>query len=204
MKSDTILVLGACGTFGSELTRALRRTYGDNRVVAADVQPRSEKDAPYGQWEPLNKKSLGSLIDRFDISQVYIASEHQRYGGQPLQELVNLLEVAREKKIAKVFWPSSVAVFGSSAPRLRCPQHAPLNRTPSGAPGRCPVKSGCSITGTSLAWIPGVCVCPESFTMERREPPTRRPEQQAPCTRPASSPPRCSTKPFIKAPTPAL
>ncbi len=126
MKSDTILVLGACGTFGAALTSALRSAYGDNRVVAADTALYSAKDAPYQPWDPLNKKTLAMLIDRYDIHQVYLASEHHNYGGQPLQELVNLLEVAREKKIAKIFWPSSVAVFGSSAPRVRCPQHAPL------------------------------------------------------------------------------
>jgi nucleoside-diphosphate-sugar epimerase len=136
MKSDNILVIGASGQIGTELVPALRRVHGDLHVVAADVRPH-QKDrpsaGPYVQLDVLNYGALGSLIDRYDINQVYLLAATLSATGEQhpqkawdlnMQSLLNILNLAKEKKLAKVFWPSSIAVFGPDAPRTDCTQHA--------------------------------------------------------------------------------
>jgi nucleoside-diphosphate-sugar epimerase len=136
MKKDCILVIGACGQIGSELVPELRRAHGAFRVIAADRLP-STKDktqaGPYEQLDALDRQALGALIDRYDINQVYhLAAMLSATGEQNpqqawdlnMQSLLNLLGLAREKRLAKVFWPSSIAVFGPGAPKDNCPQEA--------------------------------------------------------------------------------
>lgn len=138
MKKDNILVVGACGQIGTALTAALRRQHGDFRVIAADVRPVTREmtdEGPYEQFDVLNAKTVALMMDRHDINQVYLLAAMLSATGeqQPpkawqlnTQSLLNVLEPAREKKIARVFWPSSIAVFGPDAPKDRCPQHARL------------------------------------------------------------------------------
>jgi nucleoside-diphosphate-sugar epimerase len=99
MKKDNILVIGAGGQIGAELVPALRRVHGDFHVVAADLKPATGEKNPQRAWD-LN-----------------------------MQSLLNILELAREKKLARVFWPSSIAVFGPGAPKKDCPQQAPQDPT---------------------------------------------------------------------------
>jgi len=138
MKNDNILVVGACGQIGIALTAALRRQHGDFRVVAADVRPVTREladEGPYEQFDVLHAKTVAAVMNRYDISQVYLLAAMLSVTGeqQPpkawqlnTQSLLNILEPAREKKVARVFWPSSIAVFGPDAPKDRCPQHARL------------------------------------------------------------------------------
>jgi nucleoside-diphosphate-sugar epimerase len=136
MKRDMILVIGACGQIGAELVPALRRVHGDLHVVAADLRP-PDKDkrsaGPYVQLDVLNYGALSALISRYDINQVYLLAATLSANGEQnpqrawdlnMQGLLNVLNLAREKKLAKIFWPSSIAVFGPDAPRLACPQQA--------------------------------------------------------------------------------
>ncbi|MDP4217964.1 MAG: NAD-dependent epimerase/dehydratase family protein [Bacteroidota bacterium] len=136
MKSDNILVVGAAGQIGTELVPALRRIHGDLHVVAADLRPlaREKKSAgPYVQLDVLNYGALATLITRYDINQVYLLAatlsaigekDPHRAWDLNMQSLLNILDLAREKRLAKVFWPSSIAVFGPDAPRTACPQDA--------------------------------------------------------------------------------
>src|ERR1700761_4176125 len=136
MKKDSILVIGACGQIGSELVPELRRAHGAFRVVAADRLPPDNgplKAGPYERLDVLDKNALGALIDRYDIQQVYhLAATLSATGERNPQQawdlnmrgLLNVLEVAREKKPIRVFWPSSIAVFGPGSPRIECPQDA--------------------------------------------------------------------------------
>ena len=138
MKKDNILVIGACGQIGTELTTALRRQHGDFHVVAADLKPETpaiEAEGPYEQLDALNAKALASVIDRHDINQVYLLAAMLSATGerQPqkawqlnTQSLLHTLEIAREKRLARVFWPSTIAVFGPDAPKSNCPQDARL------------------------------------------------------------------------------
>lgn len=138
MKKDTILVIGACGQIGAELIPALRRVYGDFHVIAADLRPPTEEwgsAGPYEQVDVLNRSALSSLIMRYDVTQVYLLAAMLSATGEKdphkawnlnMQSMLNILDLAREKKLYKVFWPSSIAVFGPDAPPAHCPQHAPL------------------------------------------------------------------------------
>ncbi|HVU94355.1 MAG TPA: NAD-dependent epimerase/dehydratase family protein [Puia sp.] len=138
MKKDNILVVGACGQIGTELTAALRRQYGDFHVIAADVRPATpqlEAEGPYEQFDVLNAKTVAAVINRHDITQVYLLAallsatgeqQPQKAWQLNTQGLLNILEPAREKKVARIFWPSTIAVFGPDAPKSNCPQEARL------------------------------------------------------------------------------
>jgi nucleoside-diphosphate-sugar epimerase len=138
MKKDRILVIGACGQIGTELTATLRRQHGDHRVIAADVKPATpgmKDEGPYEQLDVLDARMVASVIDRHDITQVYLLAAMLSVTGeqQPLkawelniQGLLHILEAARERRVARVFWPSTIAVFGPDAPKDHCPQDARL------------------------------------------------------------------------------
>ncbi|HXO76817.1 MAG TPA: NAD-dependent epimerase/dehydratase family protein [Puia sp.] len=136
MKRDTLLVVGARGQLGSELTPALRKMYGALRVVTADLGSAKEgslNEGPYEQLDILDKQALASVISRYDITQIYLfAAKKSSLTGEftsdswhlNMQALLNVLSLAAERGIAKVFWPSGLSVFGPDAPRLACPQSA--------------------------------------------------------------------------------
>lgn len=136
MKKDSVLVIGACGQIGSELVPELRRIHGNFRVIAADRLPPANgrlQAGPYEQLDVLDRNALGALIDRYDINQVYhlaatLSATGERNPQQAwdlnIQGLLNVLGVAKEKRLARVFWPSSIAVFGPAAPKTDCPQNA--------------------------------------------------------------------------------
>jgi nucleoside-diphosphate-sugar epimerase len=133
---DSIFVIGARGQIGSELVPALRRQYGAFRVVAADRMPAENgplKAGPYEQLDVLDRAALGALIERYDINQVYHLAATLSATGERnpqsawdlnMQGLLNVLDIAREKKHIRVFWPSSIAVFGPGVPMVDCPQDA--------------------------------------------------------------------------------
>jgi len=137
MKKESILVIGACGQIGSELLPELRRAHGAFRVVAADRLPPHNgplKAGPYEQLDFLDCRALGAIIDRYDINQVYHLAAMLSVTGEKnpqqawdlnMQSLLNVLDLAREKKLARVFWPSSIAVFGAHPPNHGCPQDTP-------------------------------------------------------------------------------
>jgi nucleoside-diphosphate-sugar epimerase len=110
--------------------------YGALRVVAADLGSPKEgslNEGPYEQLDILDKQALASVISRYDITQIYLfAANKPSHTGEftsdawhlNMQALLNVLSLAAERGIAKVFWPSSLSVFGPDAPRLGCPQSA--------------------------------------------------------------------------------
>jgi nucleoside-diphosphate-sugar epimerase len=134
MKKDNILVIGACGQIGAELVPALRQAYGDFHVLATDLRKPAaefESDGPYEQLDVLDRRAISSLITRYDITQVYLLAATLSATGekQPrkawdlnMESLLNILELAKDQRLAKIFWPSSIAVFGPGAPRKNCSQ----------------------------------------------------------------------------------
>ena len=139
--TERILVIGACGQLGSELTLALRDQYGKNNVVAADINPPTQADLADGPFEKLNildAKRLGEVVDTHKITQIYHLAALLSATGEKnplfawelnMDGLLYVLELAKEKKLHKVYWPSSIAVFGPTSPKQNCPQQTIIEPT---------------------------------------------------------------------------
>ena len=130
-----ILIIGACGQIGTELTLTLRERYGNDRVIASDIREGSDSLMHSGPFEILdatNYDALEEVIAYYDISEVYLMAAMlsataekfpMRAWNLNMNSLFNVLNLAKEKKINKVFWPSSIAVFGPTTPKDHTPQH---------------------------------------------------------------------------------
>ncbi len=128
-----ILLIGACGQIGSELTTYLRNKYGNDNVIAADIKPVPDAiaDGPFEVLNVLDKQALMQVIQKHQISVIYNLAAMLSARGEtyPLKAwdlnmngLLNTLELARELPIQRIFWPSSIAVFGPSTPAQQTPQ----------------------------------------------------------------------------------
>lgn len=138
---EKILVIGACGQIGVELTTELRRLYGGNNVIASDLRDEHELlkgTGPYVSCDVMNKEMLHVLIIRHNITQVYLLAAILSATGEKnpalawhinMQSLLNVLEIAKEEKLTKIYWPSSIAVFGPTSPREHTPQHTIIEPT---------------------------------------------------------------------------
>ena len=134
MVKEKILVIGASGQIGVELTLALRKIYGNANVVASDLReqnPLLEGTGPYVSMDVMNKEMLHVQVIRQGITQVYhlaaiLSATGEKNPGLAwnlnMQGLLNVLDIAREEKLHKVYWPSSIAVFGPTSPKNNCPQ----------------------------------------------------------------------------------
>ncbi|MEO8448094.1 MAG: NAD-dependent epimerase/dehydratase family protein [bacterium] len=131
---EKILVIGAAGQIGSELIFELRKMYGDGNVFATDIKDAPEdikKSGPFQLLDVLDEKRLIHFVIRYKITQIYLLAAVLSGNAErlPLQawdinmkSLLNILDLAREVGIKKIFWPSSIAVFGPSTPRIQTPQ----------------------------------------------------------------------------------
>ncbi|MFP4090989.1 MAG: NAD-dependent epimerase/dehydratase family protein [Cyclobacteriaceae bacterium] len=126
-----ILVIGANGQLGTELSTALQEQYGYDQVITSDIHPPKQKQAIFEPLNVLDKDRLISLIDQHEISEVYLLAAILSAKGEQnpgltwqvnMDGLLNVLELARDGKISKVFWPSSIAVFGATTPKQHTPQ----------------------------------------------------------------------------------
>lgn len=130
--SETILVIGSSGQIGTELVEELRRMYGNDNVVASDIKmPQQEQSGPFEIVDILNKEQLLSIVKKYQVTQVYLlaallsatAEKNPEFGWQlNMDSLFNVLNLAKEGIIKKVYWPSSIAVFGPTTPRVNTPQ----------------------------------------------------------------------------------
>ncbi len=134
MIREKILVIGASGQIGVELTLALRKIYGNANVVASDLReqnPLLEGTGPYVSLDVMNKEMLHVQVIRQNFTQIYLLAAILSATGEKnpnlawnlnMTGLLNVLDIAREEKISKVYWPSSIAVFGPTSPKQNCPQ----------------------------------------------------------------------------------
>lgn len=138
---EKVLVIGASGQIGVELTLALRKIYGNNNVVATDLREENELlkgTGPYVSLDVMNKEMLHVLVLRQNITQIYLLAAILSATGEKnpnlawnlnMQGLLNVLDIAREEKLHKVYWPSSIAVFGPTSPKKNCPQQTIIEPT---------------------------------------------------------------------------
>lgn len=141
MHKEKILVIGASGQIGVELTLALRKIYGNANVVASDLReqnPLLEGTGPYVSMDVMNKEMLHVQVIRQNITQIYLLAAILSATGEKnpnlawslnMQSLLNVLDIAREEKLTKVYWPSSIAVFGPTSPKRDCPQQTIIEPT---------------------------------------------------------------------------
>jgi nucleoside-diphosphate-sugar epimerase len=132
--NKTILILGACGQIGTELTLALRQKYGNESVVASDIR-RSDlaelQDGPFEILDASDADALRAVCERYNVHTVYhlvamLSATGEKFPMKAwdlnMQSLLHVLELAREGVIQKIFWPSSIAVFGPTTPKDHTPQ----------------------------------------------------------------------------------
>ncbi len=130
---DKILVTGSSGQLGSELTVALSKIYGEKNVVAADIhKPNKEEVHLYFELlDVIDKKKLAEVVEKHKITQIYhlaaiLSATGEKHPGLAwrvnIEGLMNVLDVSKEKNISKVYWPSSIAVFGPRTPKKNTPQ----------------------------------------------------------------------------------
>jgi nucleoside-diphosphate-sugar epimerase len=129
-----ILIIGACGQIGTELTAELRKMYSPHKVIASDIQEGDEALVASGPFEILDATDYGAIEDiviRYEITDVYLMAAMLSATAEKfpmkgwnlnINSLFNVLNLAKEKKIEKIFWPSSIAVFGPTTPRANTPQ----------------------------------------------------------------------------------
>jgi nucleoside-diphosphate-sugar epimerase len=127
-----ILVIGALGQLGSELTHALSVKYGNDSVIATDIRPpKVTPDYVFEILDVMDKEALGRLVKDEKVTQIYHLAAVLSAKGEKdpqwawrlnMESLLNVLDVSRENKVEKVFWPSSIAVFGPSTPKDHTPQ----------------------------------------------------------------------------------
>ena len=138
---ERVLVIGASGQIGVELTLALRKIYGAQNVIASDLReqnPLLEGTGPYVSLDVMNKEMLHVQVIRQNITQIYLLAAILSATGEKnpnlawnlnMQGLLNVLDIAREEKLHKVYWPSSIAVFGPTSPKQNCPQQTIIEPT---------------------------------------------------------------------------
>ena len=132
--SGTILILGACGQIGTELTLALRDKYGTDQIVASDIR-RSDlaelQDGPFEILDASDADALRAVCEQYKVHTVYhlvamLSATGEKFPMKAwdlnMQSLLHVLELAREGVIQKIFWPSSIAVFGPTTPKNHTPQ----------------------------------------------------------------------------------
>jgi nucleoside-diphosphate-sugar epimerase len=130
-----ILIIGACGQIGTELSLKLREIYGKNNVVASDIRNSDDakmKEGPFEVLDATNFDALENLILHYEIDEVYLMAAMlsgtaekfpMKAWNLNMNTLFHVLNLAKDGKLKKIYWPSSIAVFGPSTPKENTPQH---------------------------------------------------------------------------------
>lgn len=132
--TDTILIIGASGQIGSELTAKLREIHGANKVIASDIREGNAELVNAGPFEIIdatNQKEIETIVDKYKVGTVYLMAAMLSATAEQapmkawelnMNSLFIILNLAKDKRIRKVFWPSSIAVFGPTTPADNTPQ----------------------------------------------------------------------------------
>lgn len=137
--AENILVIGACGQLGTELVESLRGIYGNSNVIASDIKQSEHevfKTGPFENLDILDKNNFTAILDKYKPTQVYhlaallsaTAEAKPKLGWSlNMDGLFHVLDAAVDYKIGKVYWPSSIAVFGPSTPVNHTPQNCVMD-----------------------------------------------------------------------------
>lgn len=130
-----ILIIGACGQIGTELTHKLRELYGTENVIASDIRKLNNdvvNSGPFDVVNALDFNQIEHLVEIHQITDIYLmaallsatAEKNPAFAWDlNMNSLFHVLNLAKAKKIKKIFWPSSIAVFGPTTPRENTPQY---------------------------------------------------------------------------------
>lgn len=129
-----ILIIGASGQIGSELTTYLRNKHGNHKVIASDIKEGDEElmnSGPFEIFDATDYETMQDIVIKYEITEVYLMAAMLSATAEKfpmkawnlnMNSLFNVLNLARDKKIEKIFWPSSIAVFGPTTPQIDTPQ----------------------------------------------------------------------------------
>ncbi|MDT0690886.1 NAD-dependent epimerase/dehydratase family protein [Salegentibacter sp. F188] len=130
-----ILIIGASGQIGTELSLKLREIHGNEQIIASDIREGKSdlmNSGPFEVADATNAEQIGQIVEKYDISEVYLMAAMLSATAEKapmkawhlnMDSLFNVLNLAKDKKIEKVFWPSSIAVFGPTTPKNGTPQN---------------------------------------------------------------------------------
>jgi len=132
---ESILIIGSSGQIGTELVMELRSMYGNNNVIASDIRPSSREvmeSGPFEKLDIMDEKLLRDIVKKYKITQVYLLAALLSATAEKNIELgwslnmrshSHVLDLAKDGLIKKIFWPSSIAVFGPTTPMENTPQY---------------------------------------------------------------------------------
>lgn len=132
---DKVLVIGSSGQIGSELVSELRSNYGDSNVIASDIVASNQTILDSGPFEILDvtdSKKLYEIVKKYEVTHVYLLAAVLSANAEKkpklswelnMRSLFNVLDLAKDKIIKKVFWPSSIAVFGPNTEKIKTQQY---------------------------------------------------------------------------------
>ena len=134
-----ILIIGANGQIGTELTHALLERHGREAVVTSDLAPEGRVIGVHHEvLDATEASALTAIVERHQVTQIYLLAaalsargeQHPKWAWDlNMKGLLNVLELARTHKLERVFWPSSIAAFGPSTPRRQTPQKTVMDPT---------------------------------------------------------------------------
>lgn len=127
-----ILVIGANGQLGSELVASLRLKHGYDHVIASDIHQPEINDGPFELLDVMQAEKINELVEKYHINEIYhlaafLSAKSEQYPqfawDLNMQGLLNVLNIAKENTAIKIYWPSSIGVYGPSTPKQDTPQN---------------------------------------------------------------------------------
>lgn len=133
MATENILIIGAGGQVGTELTLELRKRHGNNNVISTDIKEAEGifLEGPYHKLNVMDKDAIQDIVKKYKVTQIYnlaallsaTAEKNPMFGWDlNMDGHLHVLNVAKDNGVKKVYWPSSIAVFGPTTPRINTPQ----------------------------------------------------------------------------------
>ena len=132
---ERVLIVGSSGQIGTELALSLRKIYGNENVIASDIRPSSIEvmnSGPFEELDIMNEELLRKIVKHYKVTQVYLlaallsatAEKNIAMGWElNMRSHSHVLDLAKDGLIKKIFWPSSIAVFGPKTPKENTQQY---------------------------------------------------------------------------------